>query len=720
MNNCQIKIELLSDLCVSDGGVYNSFLDIDICHDRYGFPYIPAKRLKGCLRECALELNDWGEHIEIEKMFGEGGKASNKAKVRISNARLANHDQMKKDIFDHSHPIIFHPQNVLNHFSYVRTQTSIDYETGVAEDNSLRTMRVANKGLCFYADVELESMAYFDDLKKCCNVLSHIGMSRTRGLGEVKVTLKPLEKQKENKSIFTESFSDRKHDCLEYSFLLLEPVICKSVAGGEARTQDYIEGSKIFGIFASELKKKGINIIDFLKTNDQEKLICSNAYLEIDGQRLTEVPATYYDIKDNESEYIDQTYCLGKNENKIEDLQLDQIKHTYISKDDDGNIRKHDVKIEERYHHSRPEDKSIGRAKDDINGSGKFYQMSSIEAGQTFKGYIYGSPEQIQELKACIYPKSIKYIGYGRSSEYGKIKFQKVQSCSRPLPKKMKGSLLQLKLESPTIIYSNHAMYSTKITDLEEEVLAVLDLKDCVEKIESYVNYTSIGGFNVTWGYKKPVIECFDKGTVLLMKLKKDVSLLLPEQMYIGERNQEGFGEISLEMVDISKDKYVGKILSDTAHTTNQIVMAMKSDFTKEICDDLFENYVKMLAVQNAKCHLAKLLSNHLKPTVSNMMSMEKTPSNMSLKDIQVNVQKRFHKKSLKKQEKLQTANDIIKMVQEDTKEMIANFEQQYYVRGYVFEQDKLEMQYLLAFLTEIKYLLRKREERKENSGDGK
>ena len=55
MGKYQIKIELLSDLCVSDGGVYNSSLDTDICYDAYGFPFIPAKRLKGCLRECAQE-----------------------------------------------------------------------------------------------------------------------------------------------------------------------------------------------------------------------------------------------------------------------------------------------------------------------------------------------------------------------------------------------------------------------------------------------------------------------------------------------------------------------------------------------------------------------------------------------------------------------------------------------------------------------------------------
>ena len=62
----------------------------------------------------------------------------------------------------------------------------------------------------------------------------------------------------------------------------------------------------------------------------------------------------------------------------------------------DGRLQKYDVEMEERYHHSRPEDKSIGRAID--SASSKFYQISSIKAGQTFKGFVSGKPELIREI----------------------------------------------------------------------------------------------------------------------------------------------------------------------------------------------------------------------------------------------------------------------------------------------------------------------------------
>jgi CRISPR/Cas system CSM-associated protein Csm3 (group 7 of RAMP superfamily) len=716
MSSYQMKIELLSDLCVSDGGVYNSSLDVDICHDSFGFPYIPAKRLKGCLRECALELQDWGMDISPEDLFGEGGKASNRGKIRISDAKLEHYDQMKRVILKNQNAIVFHPQNVLNHFSYVRTQTSIDYETGVAEENSLRTIRVANKGLCFYADVESDDN-YKTKLENCCPILTHIGMARTRGLGEVRATIVPGMKETTNENYKVEYHKG--DQCLEYSFQLLEPVICKSTAGGESRTQDYIEGSKIFGIFAGELRKRGKDVLKFLNTGQEERFICSNAYLEADGQRLTEVPATYYSIKNNKTTYIDKAYHTEKNEQKTEDFQLNPMKHCYVCKNNEGKLKKYDVKIEERYHHRRPADKSIGRVSESGDGLSKFYQMSSIQAGQTFHGYVYGSKEQIQILAECLGNRE-HYIGYSRSSEYGKIEFQKVYTCQRPKAVAMTGSILKVKLESPAIIYSDKAMYSTKIEDLKEEIIAALGLTEQAETVESYINYTTIGGFNVTWGHRKPTIEGFDKGTVVLIKLKETVTIALPQIHYIGERTQEGFGEISVEMLDLTKNHYEGTVASVTDCNSKQPIHVSGSDFAKALCDDLLKDYIRNIAVEHTKVCIKQYNTGYLKPTVSNLISMVKDPSNPLLKEIEKNVQDRFDKKSSGKQKKLNVATQVINDVREKTKTLIEDFNKEFGIEDYQFDHDQLVIQYMTVFLTEIKYLLRKQEGGKENSEDEK
>ena len=54
----KITIKLLSDLCTCSGETYNSVVDMDVVYDENGIPYIPAKRIKGCIREAALEMKE--------------------------------------------------------------------------------------------------------------------------------------------------------------------------------------------------------------------------------------------------------------------------------------------------------------------------------------------------------------------------------------------------------------------------------------------------------------------------------------------------------------------------------------------------------------------------------------------------------------------------------------------------------------------------------------
>lgn len=163
MTDYLMKIRLLSDLCVADGGIYNSSIDTDICYDSYGLPFIPAKRIKGCLRECGIELRDWGEELPLEEIFGaEGNRAG---KLIIRNAYLPERTAYVKEIRKADGSAVGHPQNVLHLFSYIRNQTSIEQESGVAKESSLRTMRVVKKGLEFTAQVQMPAIYEIINIK---------------------------------------------------------------------------------------------------------------------------------------------------------------------------------------------------------------------------------------------------------------------------------------------------------------------------------------------------------------------------------------------------------------------------------------------------------------------------------------------------------------------------------------------------------------------------
>ena len=727
MSKYQIKIELLSDLCVSDGGAYNSMLDLDVCYDRLGLPYIPAKRLRGCLREAALELNDWGKRIDIDALFGKAGdaqKSAYQASARIFDAHLEAYHELSDIILKHKDSIIFHPQNVLNHYSYIRTQTAIDHETGVADEKSLRTMRVVNKGEVFIAEVELDE-EYKDDLETCCKVMKHMGISRSRGLGEVKLTLEPYRKPDNGANGDSIPFVhlEENADILEYRLRLEEPVICKSVAGGEARSLDYIDGGKIYGLIAQHLDR---DIIEFTR---ESQLICSNAYLSMNGKRMSEVPATYYSIKNDNTNYVNKAFETAENKKETQDKQLNLFKHCYIADDNGSFLVKKNVKMEENYHHRRPEDKSIGRAVTDNSGNSMFYQMSAIAPFQEFKGFVLGTKEQMKAIAEALQKKSQYFIGYSRSSEYGRVTLLEIKGRKIGEGKKIKTDKLIIKLESPTIIYNEKAMYSTNSVDLQEEVMAALGLEqDIVKEVIPYVNYTEVGGYNVTWHRRKPTIECFDKGTVLIMELENEAVLTIHEKLMIGERCQEGYGEITVDSLTLDDKRYICPLQQEDYAVANHQLDVSESRLAKEIADDLYQDFLKEKAIEAARKWKKKSKENdgNLKPLVSNMISMVKDKNNKSLPDIRTNVDKRYDKNDKNKKKKRELAHEIIKVVEEkltgknidepaekgDVSDkrmgMIDDFAQQYELLHYSCDDPNQNgLDFLIAFLTELKYSFR-------------
>lgn len=66
-------------------------VDTDVVYDKYGIPYIPAKRIKGCIREAALELLEFGliSKDTYEKLFGKEG--DQQSGFSMSNAYLKEH-----------------------------------------------------------------------------------------------------------------------------------------------------------------------------------------------------------------------------------------------------------------------------------------------------------------------------------------------------------------------------------------------------------------------------------------------------------------------------------------------------------------------------------------------------------------------------------------------------------------------------------------------------
>lgn len=708
MGKCEMKIELLSDLCVSDGGTYNSMIDIDVCYDKYGFPYIPAKRIRGCLRECGQELNEWygSNVINITGLFGKKGHHTNRASIRISDAYIEGSDEIRDSIIKkYPDNKLLHPQNILGMYTSIRSQTSMDYESGTARPHSLRTTRVINKGLTFVAHIDIldeeKAASIVSELKRCCKMFRHMGLGRTRGLGKIKASI-PTYTNNDLKTDQTEAKELQADSTyrLDYSITLLEPVICKAVNGGEQNSLDYIEGSKMMGIIASDMTDSEF----ILLINMKDDIIFSNAYITKDGERLTEVPGYIYSIKNDKDHFINKMYETELNRETKE--QLNQMKHSYvkISVDEEGSVLlKSDVEMEIRNHHRRPADKSIGRAMSS-EADADFYQISSIAADQVFKGYIIGNGVQIEKIEQILKRHKTAYIGYSRMSEYGKVNI--VTEEPRLInPTSRTTDELMVNLVSPALIYNDRAMHSTDSEDLLNEILACLGIGKgvTVKSVKKYVKYTSVGGFNVTWGMRKPTVYAFNQGTSLHIKLNKTVCI--PDRpFFIGERNNEGFGECHITLKNEGPCKlYRGTIRQDDGHSSGDIMPIADNQFLKDLSKKmLFEQ----MRFHSAAKDPGREIDENMRATVSNMILLASDCSDLS--QMKEGVKKRYDGKSQDKEEKLQIANEIIKIADESID--IDGFCKEYGIRDFKLEQseeDQLKMGFLVSYLADLKYRIR-------------
>ena len=701
MNKYKIEIELLSDLCVSDGNGYNTAVDTDVCHDELGFPFIPAKRLKGCFRESALELNDWGKDIDIDYLFGEAGYKN--GSLIFNNAYLDNY-QKNRDIvlMNENHPF-FHPQNILNNYTYIRTQTSVNYDTGVAKKDTLRTTRVISKGLKFYCIIEAIKDINTKDLEDIVHVTTNIGLNRTRGLGEVKMSLSEYnDESKESKSAKSHSNNSQMNNNDDFNYLtyhihLEEPVVLKGYNSNNLNTMDYFEGNKILGLIANNLSK------DEFKNYIDDKMFVSNAYLEnkIDNKtvRLTEIPVSFYTYKDNSTIFFDKAAL-----NKFDSLRSEHIvkcEHSYCCLKD--ILYSYSVDISDRYHHSRPNDKSIGHALEDDSEESKFFQISSIDAGQTFGGFISGSADQIKRFHDILNNKEFR-IGFGRGSEYGKVRIT-VDEPIKALDKEVSSKTIAIKLNSPAIIYNDNAFYSTSIDDLNNEIKRCLEGSDKLEFCKAYTSITKVGGYNVTWKSRKPIINAFDKGTILVYKNPNSESIKLKANTYIGERVQEGFGEI--DIYELATDDKVNNISYnfDINNYSIKQIRLENDEFVKSIADRLFLIFLKTRVSE-------EFIQDHDKvdyqSTVSNILLMLKRKK-YSFQDLENDINARFKDKPGSKEKKYNISKDIIKHCKEECKDnkLINMFSKEYYIANYTSNLD-IPLEYVRLYLYEMKYRIRR------------
>ena len=199
-----LRLEFLSDAAPGSGTDDAGLVDRDVTTSSAGLPIIPARRLKGCLRESALDVvealgvADKGVVVpqrDIDRLFGESGGAE-PGLLRIQDARLAEADALEKMLaWAAAQSIVFDSAAVRAVYTYTRSQTALDPRTGGARTNTLRTTRVIIRDSVLFAPVRFysdnEDVRHLFGL--ACAAFRSFGLARNRGMGEVRARLVDLD-----------------------------------------------------------------------------------------------------------------------------------------------------------------------------------------------------------------------------------------------------------------------------------------------------------------------------------------------------------------------------------------------------------------------------------------------------------------------------------------------------------------------------------------------
>lgn len=228
-----LEIKLISEALIGSGEGWGAAVDSDVVFDKYGIPYIPARRIKGLLRDSALEIGEMlhlagisSEFFEkIGDYFGIAGM-EHPSPLIFNNLRIDGYKEIKSWLqwMDEEAPGFASREALQDAYTVIRQQTALEMEgekKGTARQNSLRTVRVLKPGSVFKGTIGICGNGNSDEILKILALssrnLRRMGTMRTRGKGKVSCELRIAENspvidfsKPENIRLSLEQFKDKK------------------------------------------------------------------------------------------------------------------------------------------------------------------------------------------------------------------------------------------------------------------------------------------------------------------------------------------------------------------------------------------------------------------------------------------------------------------------------------------------------------------------------
>ncbi|GAB6078823.1 RAMP superfamily CRISPR-associated protein [Hydrogenobaculum acidophilum] len=622
----KLVVKTLSNVFIS-AGEGEGLIDQDCVFDEFGIPYIPSKRIKGLLRDSAIQVLGYlGLKSDIvDDVFGIKGKTI--AKFHISNLYIPNYENIKSElsfIKEHKKDVapLVSPVKIKNFFSSIRFHTAIDNITKTAKDSSLRVFRVIDKGLTFEGDITGElsekqiALLYLSALN-----VRYMGLARHNGYGKVETYLnidktidecielltkeseykEPLESQKQDIALTGENCM------LEFDLELLDPVVMLSKREDKNTIEslDYIISTSIRGAIHKKFSKR-------YKDELLQKVLVSNAY----------------PYKDNMYKPLPK-FIQETKEGRVVSIFSEQDREIAIgSKPKSGFYADLGGKVNILYpvktsyiHHNKYE---YMRTKKQQDNHDIFYYQA-IKEGQSFRGYLIGDKAILEAIKDSVGEEL--YIGRSRSAQYGrvKVKFYDIKPIETKAVKPTSKKKFVIYALSPIVIYNKNG-FSTLSTDiLQDYIEKALEVPVKIEN--AIVTTTTLERYIDVWHSRSPRLYAYDIGSSFLVSVEGNIPEEAMKKLLfygIGELTQLGYGKVDIyeNFQDIKWQEQEDGLKTaeqKIEHTKHMIVGLLKEDLKTYFEYEGFKSAEEF----KHKKELSNSLIGRLRLLITNATSME-------------------------------------------------------------------------------------------------
>lgn len=725
----QIKITLKSDLCVSSGYAYAGFVDNDICYDSCGLPYIPGKRIKGCMREVAETiLYTMLDEKDLNQIFGESGADKTKG-IIISNAYIENYD----DIYDllkkieHDFNSIVNTQKILEQFTHIQSQTAL--KDGVADHNTLRFTRVLNKcspinknsELVFVADITYDEIKE-EAIENILKATRHIGLRRTRGLGNVYCELVKKEEFSGNLSVSrkmtTEVYREDKEYKISYVFTNTEPLMLSS--DSDSHSEKYISGQRLLGYLAKKYLENENNAAD---SNEFEDLFLNgtvrytNAYLWKNGN--TYYPTPEYVSRLKKSKKLVNNLKYEEEKNKLYGVEYSpsfgnhfkKLKGKFVSVGIENDFDVEEVDMSVIYHHSQK-----GESRDGTEGI--LYSVEAIRQRQMFAGEIYVSGQYVETMIALLKSGDLQ-LGKSLTAQYGTCVIKDIKIEEKNSEKIWNaGTDIIVTFLSDTIFVDENGMYTVYADNVYSNLAEELGIFD-YEVVDAILQTKEIYGYQSKWKLRKQPISAIRAGSCIVYHLPIDVNI---KKDFVGERNLEGYGQIRIDnfnhmeykikMTEEKEDKKIYACEDKATYYVKELIKPiLVQSILKGLCKETLEKKENGLSISSASLGRVTLM-------LKESLDLHKQNADKAFEDFVTRVMSIKRDNTRKELEKY-----ILKLVAKDGGS--SNSLEKWQRKNFKLPEDKLELvkqlkldvdeiqklvndvwgEYLLLLLTNEKYM---------------